>query len=120
MFLSPWKDCTQLAEPFADGGGEAGRDGDVHHLAAVLVQFQPRLVHGERARRVARDRPGSERLCDLEAGAQGSGNWSANPGLAVGKMTSSVRATKPYGGSPVVWVDGHAKFMNDSALAAGT
>jgi len=51
-------------------------------------------------------------------GTQGSGNWSANNGT-VGKITSSTR-TKVYGGANVAWVDGHAKFMKDSALAAGT
>jgi prepilin-type N-terminal cleavage/methylation domain-containing protein/prepilin-type processing-associated H-X9-DG protein len=51
-------------------------------------------------------------------GTVGSGNWSANNGTK-GKITSSVR-TKIYGGANVVWVDGHAKFMSDSALAAGT
>jgi len=50
----------------------------------------------------------------------GSGNWSANNPANIGKVTSSVRATKPYGGALVVWVDGHAKYMNDGAMAAGT
>jgi prepilin-type N-terminal cleavage/methylation domain-containing protein/prepilin-type processing-associated H-X9-DG protein len=57
--------------------------------------------------------------CIWYDGTQGSGNWSANVGDPKGKITSSVR-TKALSGSNVVWVDGHAKFMNDSALAAGT
>ena len=57
--------------------------------------------------------------CINRDGTQGSGNWSANNGTK-GKITSSVRAMKPYGGANVVWVDGHAKFANDSALAVGT
>ncbi|MDR3689492.1 MAG: prepilin-type N-terminal cleavage/methylation domain-containing protein [Fimbriimonas sp.] len=49
------------------------------------------------------------------------GNWAANPDLPqYGKWTGSVRAVKPYNGANVCWVDGHAKYMNDSALAAGT
>jgi prepilin-type N-terminal cleavage/methylation domain-containing protein/prepilin-type processing-associated H-X9-DG protein len=49
------------------------------------------------------------------------GNWAANPDLPqYGKYSASTRADKPYGGANVVWVDGHAKFMFDSALAAGT
>jgi prepilin-type N-terminal cleavage/methylation domain-containing protein/prepilin-type processing-associated H-X9-DG protein len=49
------------------------------------------------------------------------GNWAANPDFTgAGKITASTRAVKPYSGANVVWVDGHAKFMNDSALAAGT
>jgi prepilin-type N-terminal cleavage/methylation domain-containing protein/prepilin-type processing-associated H-X9-DG protein len=49
------------------------------------------------------------------------GNWAANPDYpATGKYTASTRAVHPYSGANVVWVDGHAKYYNDSALAAGT
>lgn len=49
------------------------------------------------------------------------GNWAANPGYpALGPYSASARAIKPYGGANVVWVDGHAKFQNPGALAAGT
>jgi prepilin-type N-terminal cleavage/methylation domain-containing protein len=51
------------------------------------------------------------------------GNWSAanptNIGYA-GKITASVRAVRPYGGSPTAFIDGHAKFTSDGALAADT
>jgi len=56
----------------------------------------------------------------------GTNNWStdwfAQPDShwPAGRFTSTVRAVKPYGGGNVVWVDGHAKFMSDSALAVGT
>lgn len=48
------------------------------------------------------------------------GNWSANNPPAIGKITSDVRVLAPYNGSPVGWVDGHAKSLTDGALAVGT
>jgi len=50
----------------------------------------------------------------------GSGNWSMNNPVNIGVVTANDRALKPYGGSLVVWVDGHAKFTNTSALAGDT
>jgi prepilin-type N-terminal cleavage/methylation domain-containing protein/prepilin-type processing-associated H-X9-DG protein len=51
-------------------------------------------------------------------GSTGSGNWSAvNP---QGPITSDVRAVKPYGSTPVAFLDGHVKIMNPGALAVGT
>ncbi len=47
----------------------------------------------------------------------GSTDWSNFP---LSHQTSTVRGYQPYGGAPVGWLDGHAKFMSDSALAAGT
>ncbi|HWD39158.1 MAG TPA: prepilin-type N-terminal cleavage/methylation domain-containing protein [Fimbriimonas sp.] len=52
-----------------------------------------------------------------------STGWFAN-GTAgdwpQGHFTSTTRAWTPYSGANIVWVDGHAKFMSDSAVAAGT
>lgn len=58
--------------------------------------------------------------CIYYDGTTGSGNWSANNPATIGKITSSTRAVKPYGGANVVWVDGHAKFGSDGYLATGT
>jgi prepilin-type N-terminal cleavage/methylation domain-containing protein len=49
-----------------------------------------------------------------------NGNWSGNNPPAVGIITSNVRAYKPYGGATLSFVDGHAKFTNTNAAAAGT
>jgi len=56
----------------------------------------------------------------------GTNNWSTDwfsKGTAAdypkGHYTSTSRVS-PYGGAVVAWVDGHAKFVNDSALAIGT
>jgi len=57
--------------------------------------------------------------CAWYDGSTGSGNWSAKNPANIGKITSSVRI-KQYSGANVAWVDGHAKYLNDSALAAGT
>lgn len=48
-----------------------------------------------------------------------TGNWSVTNPTGV-HYSSSTRAVQPYGGANVVWVDGHAKYLNDGALAAGT
>jgi len=53
-------------------------------------------------------------------GATYTGDWSANNPLPTGKITSDVRVLSPYNGGNVIWVDGHAKAMTDSALAQGT
>jgi prepilin-type N-terminal cleavage/methylation domain-containing protein/prepilin-type processing-associated H-X9-DG protein len=57
--------------------------------------------------------------CIWYDGSVGSGNWSGNNPSNVGKITSSVRI-KTYSGANVAWLDGHAKYMKDGALAAGT
>jgi len=57
----------------------------------------------------------------------GTNNWSTGwfaNGTAsdypAGHYTSTTRAYSPYRGANVVWVDGHAKYMTDGGLAAGT
>jgi prepilin-type N-terminal cleavage/methylation domain-containing protein len=57
--------------------------------------------------------------CAWYDGSQGSGNWSANNG-SVGKITSSTRIKTYTDGSTVGWLDGHAKYLKDGQLAAGT
>jgi prepilin-type processing-associated H-X9-DG protein len=67
----------------------------------------------------------SNRLTYVDAGSSVP-NWAsqwvtntpASPG--VGPLTGSTRALAPYIGANVGWVDGHAKSMTASGLAAGT
>jgi prepilin-type N-terminal cleavage/methylation domain-containing protein/prepilin-type processing-associated H-X9-DG protein len=54
------------------------------------------------------------------AGKGYTGNWSANNPANIGRMTSFVRTITYNQGANVGWVDGHAKYMKDGALAAGT
>jgi prepilin-type N-terminal cleavage/methylation domain-containing protein/prepilin-type processing-associated H-X9-DG protein len=49
-----------------------------------------------------------------------TGNWSANNPSSIGRITSSVRTATYNNGSNVGWVDGHAKYIKDTQLAAGT
>lgn len=49
-----------------------------------------------------------------------TGNWSANNPPNIGKVTASVRIKTYSDGALVAWVDGHAKYMRDGALAVGT
>ncbi len=51
--------------------------------------------------------------------ANNTGNWSANNGV-LGKQTSSVRIATYNDGATVAWLDGHAKYLKDGQLAAGT
>ena len=119
MFLSPWNACMDsLSRSQTSGVNPANTV--MFSTSQAFSQTSPNgyfMANAPGAWPIILPAPNA---CIIYSGAQGSGNWSTNPGLSVGKMTSSVRATKPYGGSPVVWVDGHAKFMNDSALAIGT
>lgn len=118
MFLSPWYDCVSAL----------GRSQTAAIKPAETVMFttsqafttSPQLGYYQA------NPPGAwpiiapaPHACGRWDGTQGSGNWSANNGVK-GKITSSTRAVKPYGGANVVFVDGHAKFTNDGALAAGT
>jgi len=50
---------------------------------------------------------------------QGDGNWSANNG-ALGKLTASTRIKTYTDGTTVAWLDGHAKYLKDAQVAAGT
>jgi len=54
------------------------------------------------------------------AGKLWTGNWSANNPSTIGRVTSSTRTITYNQGANVGWVDGHAKYMKDGALAAGT
>lgn len=47
-------------------------------------------------------------------------NWSYNNPANIGILTAGVRCYKPYQGSNILWVDGHAKNTQPGALAADT
>ena len=46
--------------------------------------------------------------------------WTRNNPTPYDHYTTQARAYRPYSGANVAWVDGHAKFITDDALAAGT
>jgi len=118
MFLSPWYDCVSaLARSGTSANDPAGT---VMFTTSQGFRLTPNRGYYQA------NAPGAwpiiapaPHACIRWDGTTGSGNWSANNGT-VGKITSSTRADKPYSGANVVWVDGHAKFFKDGALANGT
>jgi prepilin-type N-terminal cleavage/methylation domain-containing protein/prepilin-type processing-associated H-X9-DG protein len=127
LFLSPWYNCQNNEAR----SGTAG----IHPAQTVMFTTSEAFYGGINRGWYDANAPGAWPIiapapfaCIWYGGSVTAGgvtftdgNWAANPDLpAIGKYTSSTRAVKPYGGANVVWVDGHAKFMNDGALAAGT
>lgn len=118
MFLSPWYNCVSA---LARSETQA-----VKPAETVMFTTSQAFTTSPQYGYYQANAPGAWPIiapapyaCIRWDGTKGSGNWSANNG-SVGKITSSTRAVKPYGGANVLWVDGHAKFTNDGALAAGT
>ena len=118
VFLSPWYNCVSAL----------ARSGTIAPKPAEVVMFTTSQQFTTAPQRgyYQANPPGAWPIiapapyaCIRWDGTKGSGNWSANNG-AQGKITSSTRAVKPYGGANVVWVDGHAKFGKDGFLAQGT
>lgn len=119
MFLSPWYGC-QSTEARSESAA-------VHPSNTVMFTSSQGFRTTPNQGWYDSNPPGAwpitlpaKYACIWWDGTQGSGNWSYNNPSSVGVVTASARAYKPYGGALVVWVDGHAKFTNDSALAAGT
>jgi prepilin-type N-terminal cleavage/methylation domain-containing protein len=119
LFLSPWYACVSAEARSATSG--------VHPAETVMFTSSQGFTTTPNQGWYTSNPPGawpiiapSPLACIWWDGTQGSGNWSANNPPAVGKITSSTRAVKPYGGALTVFTDGHAKFVNDGALAAGT
>jgi prepilin-type N-terminal cleavage/methylation domain-containing protein len=119
MFLSPWYGCVSGEARSATSG--------VHPSETVMFTNSQNFVLNPTQGWYGSNAPGAWPIilpapfaCIWWDGSQGSGNWSANNPATIGKISSSARAVKPYGGSVTVFTDGHAKFMNDGALAAGT
>jgi prepilin-type N-terminal cleavage/methylation domain-containing protein/prepilin-type processing-associated H-X9-DG protein len=118
MFLSPWYDCVSALARSATSA--------VAPAETVMFTTSQRFRTFPNGGYYQANAPGAwpiiapaPHACIRWDGTQGSGNWSMNNGT-VGPITSSTRATKPYGGANVNWVDGHAKFIKDQALAIGT
>ena len=119
LFLSPWYDCVAAQ----------GRSQTQAQRPAETVMFTNSRGFNTTPQRgyYQSNAPGAWPIvapapyaCIRWDGTQGSGNWSANNPTAIGKMTSSVRAIKPYNGTVVTFCDGHTKLMSDGQLAAGT
>ncbi|MBX3112646.1 MAG: prepilin-type N-terminal cleavage/methylation domain-containing protein [Fimbriimonadaceae bacterium] len=118
LFLGPWYDC--------DYGLARGESAAVNPADTVMFTNTQGFTTNPNSGWYAANPPGAwpiiapaPHACIWWDGTQGSGNWSANNG-AKGKITADVRAVNPLGGAVVGFVDGHAKFMKDAALAAGT
>lgn len=118
MFLGPWYDC--------DYGLSRSESAAVNPADTVMFTNTQGFTTNPNSGWYAANAPGAwpiiapaPHACIWWDGTQGSGNWSANNG-AKGKITADVRAVNPLGGAVVGFVDGHAKFMKDAALAAGT
>ena len=117
MFLGPWYDCDYGLSRSATAAVES----------ANTVMFVTSQGFTTRPRRgyYAANAPGAwpiiapaPHACIWWDGSAGSGNWSTQGPR--GKITSSVRIKTYNDGALVAWVDGHASFMKDGALAAGT
>jgi prepilin-type N-terminal cleavage/methylation domain-containing protein/prepilin-type processing-associated H-X9-DG protein len=118
LFLGPWYNCDT---------GE-GRNNGVAIKPAETVMFTTSQGFTTVPQQgwYAANAPGAWPIiapapfaCIWYDGSQGSGNWSANNGT-VGKITASVRIKTYTDGANVAWLDGHAKWMKDALLAAGT
>ncbi len=119
LFLSPWYDCVS-----ALGRSQTAA---VKPAETVMFTSSQRFTTFPNDGYYQANAPGAWPLalpaihaCIRWDGTVGSGNWSGNNPPAKGKVTSSTRAIKPYGGAIVTFCDGHTKFMKDGQLAAGT
>jgi len=116
LFLSPFPYCDH---------GESKSFTQASEVANTVFLTQSRLFTVESTRGwFGVNAPGMWPIiaphpvyCIFYDGAVGSGNWSKqNP---EGKITAST-FVDTSDGSNVVWLDGHAKYMKDNALADGT
>jgi len=126
LFLSPWESCSHSVSR-SDSAGQ--------HVASTIMFTTSQGWYGHPNNGFfAANAPGAWPMiapapidCILYSGdptdavlGPSTGNWSGNNPANIGPFTSNVRAIKPYGGALNVFVDGHAKFTNTSADAAGT
>jgi prepilin-type N-terminal cleavage/methylation domain-containing protein/prepilin-type processing-associated H-X9-DG protein len=124
QFLSPWNACdVALARSGSSG---------INPASTVLLstsEYWPDITANGRGWLGATP-PGTGPLitpapnaCTWYDGKGWSTGWFMNgtaSDFPTGHYTSTSRASKPYGGANLAWVDGHAKFFNESAAAAGT
>jgi prepilin-type N-terminal cleavage/methylation domain-containing protein/prepilin-type processing-associated H-X9-DG protein len=121
MFLSPfWQCSTSLSRSFTAGVNPSNTVMFTTSSTAYGNQT-PKLGYYDS------NAPGAwpivapaPNACIYYYGAQYSGNWSANNPPAIGRVTSSTRTITYLQGANVGWLDGHAKYMKDTNLAAGT
>ena len=120
LFLGPWYNCDY---GLSRNAGSAVKPAETVMFTAAKG-YTPNSTHGW----YAANAPGAWPIvapapfaCIWWGGGSypGSGNWSANNG-SYGKVTSSVRIKTYTDGTTVAWLDGHAKYLKDSQLAAGT
>jgi prepilin-type N-terminal cleavage/methylation domain-containing protein len=119
MFLSPWYDCVSAL-------ARSGTQG-VRPAQTIMFTTSQSFTTAPQRGYYQANAPGAwpiiapaPHACIRWDGTQGSGNWSANVGIAgKGKITSSTRI-KQYNGGVVSFLDGHAKFMTDGDMASGT
>ncbi len=119
MFLSPWYNCVSALARSSTAGVKPAET--VMFTSSQQFRINPTIGYYQA------NPPGAWPItlpaplaCIRYDGTPGSGNWSGNNPVAVGKITASTRAIKPYNGAVVTFTDGHTKFLNDGLLAAGT
>jgi prepilin-type N-terminal cleavage/methylation domain-containing protein len=119
MFLSPWYDCVSALS--------RSQTAAVKPAETVMFTNSRGFNTSPQTGYYQANAPGAWPIilpapyaCIRWDGTKGSGNWSGNNPVAVGKMTSSVRAIAPYNGAVVTFCDGHTKLTNAGQLAAGT
>ena len=118
LFLGPWYGC--------DYGLSRSNGAAVKPAETVMFTTSQVFRSSTTTGWYAANAPGAwpiiapaPNACIWWDGSQGSGNWSANNG-SVGKITASTRIKTYTDGATVAWLDGHAKYLKDAQLAAGT
>jgi len=118
LFLGPWYNC--------DYGLSRSNGAAIKPAETVMFTTSQVFRSSNTIGWYASNAPGAWPIiapapfaCVWYDGSQGSGNWSANNG-SVGKITASTRIKTYTDGSTVAWLDGHAKYLKDAQLAAGT
>jgi prepilin-type N-terminal cleavage/methylation domain-containing protein/prepilin-type processing-associated H-X9-DG protein len=116
LFLSPWPNCDRaVSRSFTQATDPAG--------TVFFTQSRLFTIEFQRGYFMA-NAPGMwpiiaphDTYCIIYDGSLGSGNWSRNN--PEGRITSSAYVDNSDG-TNVSFLDGHAKFLKDGALAAGT
>ena len=125
MFLSPWWQCV--------GSLSRAETSGVKPAETVLFTTSQAFLYKVDRGFVGVNAPGSSPITNpapnacifydafgsYPSGFDSSG-WTRNNPVPYDHYTTEMRGYRPYGGANVAWVDGHAKFMTDDALGAGT
>lgn len=121
LFMSPFYDCDH-------GLGRSATAG-VRPANTVMFSTSQVFTVSNKVGWYGANPPGAwpitapaPHACIWYDGSQGSGNWSganpATPGPV--KITSSTRISPYSEGAIIGWLDGHASYNKDGALAIGT